>query len=68
MNHALSSALFAGGILLITFGVAATDSFNSDVSRFFTGAPTDKVVWMLAGGVALLVGGSVATWRRRSGG
>lgn len=68
MNHALSSALFAGGLLLITFGVAAMDSFNSDVSRFFTGAPTDKAVWMLAGGVALLVGGSVATWRRRSGG
>ena len=64
MNKALSPALIAGGILLVTFGVAAMDSFGSDISRFFTGAPTDRAVWMLAGGVALLVVGLLAAFRR----
>lgn len=64
MNRALSPALIAGGILLVTFGVGAMDSFGSDVSRFFTGAPTDRAVWMLAGGVALLVVGLLAAFRR----
>ena len=51
MNKAVSIALLAGGIVLIVIGVNATKSFSSDVSRFFTGSPTDKAVWMLIGGV-----------------
>ena len=52
MNKPVALALLAGGILLIIFGVSAVQSFSSDVSRFFTGAPTDKAIWMLVGGVA----------------
>jgi Protein of unknown function (DUF3185) len=38
-------------------GVQATNSFTSDVSRFFTGSPTNKAIWMLIGGiVAGLIG------------
>ena len=51
MNKAVSLALLAGGIVLIGIGVNATNSFSSDVSRFFTGSPTDKAVWMLIGGI-----------------
>lgn len=51
MNRIISLALLVIGIVLIVFGVLAMDSFSSDVSRFFTGAPTDKAVWMLIGGV-----------------
>ena len=51
MYKAISIALLAGGIALIVIGVSATNSFSSDVSRFFTGSPTDKAVWMLMGGV-----------------
>jgi hypothetical protein len=57
MNRPLSIALLAGGILLIVFGVNASNSFGSDLSRFFTGSPTDKAMWMLVGGaVAAVVG------------
>ena len=57
MNRILSWALLAGGIALIIIGVNATNSFSSDVSRFFTGSPTDKAVWMLIGGcVAAVIG------------
>jgi hypothetical protein len=57
MNKILSLAILAGGIILMIVGINATNSFGSDVSRFFTGSPTDKAVWMLIGGiVATLVG------------
>ena len=51
MNKIVSLALLVGGVVLIIFGIQATDSFSSDVSRFFTGSPTDKAVWMLVGGI-----------------
>ena len=52
MNKPVALALLAGGILLIIFGVSAVQSLSSALSRFFTGAPTDKAIWMLVGGVA----------------
>ncbi|MBA4150863.1 MAG: DUF3185 family protein [Verrucomicrobia bacterium] len=57
MNKILSLALLVGGVVLIIAGINAMNSFNSDVSRFFTGSPTDKAVWMLvAGCIAAAVG------------
>lgn len=57
MNKAVSIALLVGGILLIGFGVSASDSIGSEFSRLFTGAPTDKAIWLLIGGtVAAIVG------------
>jgi uncharacterized membrane protein YidH (DUF202 family) len=62
MTKTISLALIVIGVLLIGFGVSAMDSFSSDISRFFTGSPTDKSVWMLIAGVALaIVGLSGAT-------
>lgn len=63
MNKAVSLALLAGGILLLIFGVSATGSFSSDISRFFTGSPTDKAIWMLIGGAVLSVVGVVGLLR-----
>jgi len=63
MNKALSIALLAGGIVLIVIGANATKSFSSDVSRFFTGSPTDKAVWMLIGGIVATVIGLVGAMR-----
>ena len=57
MNKIASLALLAGGIVLIVIGINATNSFGSDVSRFFTGSPTDKAVWMLIGGIVASVVG-----------
>jgi uncharacterized membrane protein YidH (DUF202 family) len=63
MNKIVSMALLVGGVVLIIFGIQATDSFSSDVSRFFTGSPTDKAVWMLIGGIVAVVIGLVGTLR-----
>ena len=57
MNKAISLALLAGGVLLLIFGISASKSLGSDISRFFTGSPTDKVIWMLIGGVVLSIVG-----------
>jgi len=54
---AAALALLAGGIALTIFGVNAMNSANSDLSRLFTGAPTDRALWMLVGGIVMLVAG-----------
>ena len=67
MDKIASIALLAGGVVLMIFGIDATNSFGSDVSRFFTGSPTDKAVWMLIGGTVATVVGVVWTlrsWKR----
>jgi hypothetical protein len=57
MDKTTSVVLLALGIVLLVFGFNAYHSANSDVSRFFTGAPTDKSLWLLIGGfVASIVG------------
>jgi Protein of unknown function (DUF3185) len=63
MNKIISLGLLVGGIVLIIIGVNATNSFNSDVSRFFTGSPTNKAVWMLIGGIVAAVVGLAGTLR-----
>ena len=63
MNKIVSLALLVGGVVLIIVGVNATNSFSSDVSRFFTGSPTDKAVWMLIGGILAAVVGLAGTVR-----
>jgi hypothetical protein len=63
MNRIISLALLVGGVVLIVIGVSATNSFSSDVSRFFTGSPTDKAIWMLIGGVVAAIIGLAGTLR-----
>ena len=63
MNKIIFPALLVGGIVLMVFGINATNSFSSDVSRFFTGSPTDKAVWMLIGGVIAAIVGMIGTLR-----
>jgi hypothetical protein len=63
MNKAVSLALLVAGVALVIFGVQATNSFRSDVSRFFTGSPTDRAIWMLIGGVAAVLVGLAGALR-----
>jgi hypothetical protein len=57
MNKPVSLALLVAGVILIIYGVSASDSIGSGFSRFFTGSPTDKTMWFLIGGaVATAVG------------
>ena len=67
MNMVIFVALLVGGVGLMVFGSNATNSFSSDVSRLFTGSPTDKAVWMLIGGMAASavgLAGTLLSWKR----
>jgi hypothetical protein len=55
--RAAALALLAGGIVLVVMGVNAMNAPSSEISRLFTGAPTDRATWMLAGGIAMVVAG-----------
>jgi len=63
MDKTISLAILAGGILLVIFGVSASNSVSSDISRIFTDAPTDKAIWMLVGGVVVTIIGLVGLLR-----
>ena len=63
MNKTVSLALLVGGVVLIIFGIQATNSFGSDIFRFFTGSPTDKAIWMLIGGIVAAIIGLAGTFR-----
>ena len=53
MNKSIPVVLLVAGVILLVFGFNAYHSASSDVSRFFTGAPTDKALWLLIGGVVV---------------
>ncbi len=59
MNKSISLALFVGGIILLIYGFAASDSTASGVKRFFTGNPTDKTMWLIIGGTVATIAGGV---------
>ena len=63
MNKIVSLALLISGVALMIYGIHATNSFGSDVSRFFTGSPTNNAVWMFLGGTVAAVIGLVSTFR-----
>jgi multisubunit Na+/H+ antiporter MnhB subunit len=64
MNKAISIALLSVGLIFIVFGINASESFSSDVSRLFTGAPTDKAIWLFVGGAVALVSGLVMLFQQ----
>jgi hypothetical protein len=63
MNRGISLAFLAAGVLLLIFAASASKSLGSGISRFFTGVPTDKAVWLLIGGAVLSVIGAVGLLR-----
>ena len=67
MNNIVGLAVVALGIVLLIFGFNESHSFSSNVSRTFTGNPTDRAMWLIIGGaVAVVVGFLLAlTGRRR---
>jgi multisubunit Na+/H+ antiporter MnhB subunit len=68
MNNIVGLAILALGIVLLIFGFNESHSFTSDVSRTFTGNPTDRSMWLIVGGaVAVIAGIAVALTGRRRG-
>ena len=61
MQRLAGIAVLVVGIVLIVWGANASQSAGSEISKFFTGAATNKSIWLLVGGaVALIAGASMA--------
>jgi LPXTG-motif cell wall-anchored protein len=65
VSRALSLAFLIIGLILLIFGFNAADSFASEASEFFTGAPTNRSIWLTLIGVVLALVGAVGLARRR---
>jgi ABC-type phosphate transport system permease subunit len=63
MNRGIGIALVVVGIVLIVYGFNASDSASSGISRIFTGAPTNKTLWLLLGGIGSTIVGAVMMLR-----
>lgn len=61
MSRGVGLALLVVGVILLIFGINASNSVGSDLSNLFTGKPTDKAVWFIIGGAAALVIGLFGT-------
>jgi len=63
MNRNLCLGLLVVGVVLIMYGVSASDSIGSGVSRYFTGSPTDRTLWFFLGGIVAVVFGAAGLIR-----
>lgn len=54
MYKAISLVLLISGIALLIVGISAMESIASGFSKFFTGSPTDRSMWLVLGGVVLI--------------
>jgi hypothetical protein len=57
MSRIPSIALLIAGIILLVYGLNASSSISSSVSRAVSGTPTDKTVWLIALGVIGIIAG-----------
>ena len=57
----LGLGLLVVGVILLMFGLNATDSVSDSVKEGLTGRYTDKTMWYLIGGAAsAMIGGALA--------
>jgi len=57
MNRIVGIAVLIVGLVLLVWGLNASDSVGSGISRLFTGSPTDKTIYLLVGGGLLVAVG-----------
>jgi hypothetical protein len=65
MNNIVGLAIIALGVVLLIFGFNESQSFGSEVSRVFTGNPTDRSMWLIVGGAVAVIGGLAMAIRGR---
>ncbi|MBL9187089.1 MAG: DUF3185 family protein [Opitutaceae bacterium] len=59
MSRIPSIAFLVVGVILLVFGLNASDSVSSEVSNAVTGTPTNKSIWLLVlGALGILAGGA----------
>jgi drug/metabolite transporter (DMT)-like permease len=62
MRNPLGIIIVVAGIVLLGFGINASDSFSSHVSNAVHGTPSDKSMWLIIGGIVTVGLGAAMTW------
>jgi divalent metal cation (Fe/Co/Zn/Cd) transporter len=66
MSKIPAIALLIVGVILLVYGLNASNSFSSSVTQAVSGTPTDKSIWLIAVGVIGIVAGGVGLFFRRT--
>jgi len=54
------------GVVLLVFGFIATGSLGSSFSKFFTGSPSNKAIWLIISGAVVASTGAFMIARGKS--
>jgi hypothetical protein len=58
MSRRTSGIVLIVGLVVLLLGLNASESFSSEMSEAFSGAPSDKALWLLiVGGLLTAIGG-----------
>ena len=67
MSKIPSLAFLIVGVVLLIYGINASDSVSSSVTEAVTGAPSNKTIWLIVLGIiGIVAGGAGLLLRRRS--
>lgn len=66
MTKIPSIAFLAVGIILLVYGLNASNSISSSVTQAVGGSPTDKSIWLIVLGVLGILSGGFGLFIRRS--
>jgi hypothetical protein len=66
MPRITSLALLIVGIILLVYGVNESNSFGSSITQAVNGAPSNKAIWLIGGGVLGIISGAFGIFFRKS--
>jgi LPXTG-motif cell wall-anchored protein len=66
MSKIPSIAFFTAGIILLVYGLNASNSFTSSVTQAVSGTPTDKSIWLIVLGILGILTGAFGLFFRRA--
>jgi LPXTG-motif cell wall-anchored protein len=66
MTKIPSIAFLTVGILLLVYGLNASNSFSSSVSQAVSGSPTDKSIWLIVLGIVGILSGGFGLFFRKA--
>jgi len=66
MSKIPALALLIVGVILLVYGINASNSVSSSISQTFNGSPSNKSIWLIAIGVIGIISGGFGMFFRRS--
>jgi hypothetical protein len=64
-DRIIGISLIIVGVALLFAGLNASESISSEFSKLFQGAPSNKAIWLMAGGALVAAVGLVKSLRGR---